>query len=164
MLNLEPGMIIWTWITFFFVLIILSKVALKPMLSAIKNREDGIRKDLEEARKQREEAEALLQKHQELLAGAEEEAHRLLKENQQLAEKTRQELLEKARQESEKLLEKAKTEIEQEKESALASLKAEVADLAIGAAEKIILQTLDKNKQKTIVEEYIKSMPKSLNN
>ena len=164
MLNLEPGMILWTWITFFVVLLILSKVALKPMLSAIKSREDGIREDLEEARRQREEAEAILQKHQEMLAGAEEEAHRLLKENQQLAEKTRQELLKRAREESDKLLEKAKSEIEREKESALASLKAEVADLAIGAAEKIILQSLDKNKQKTIVEEYMKSMPKSLNN
>jgi len=164
MLNLEPGMMLWTWITFFIVLIILSKVALKPMLSAIKNREDGIRQDLEEARKQREEAEALLQKHQEMLAGAEDEARRLLKENQQLAEKARQELIEKARQESEKLIEKAKDEIDQQKESALASLKAEVADLAVGAAEKIILQTLDKDKQKAIVEEYIKTMPKSLNN
>jgi len=164
MLNLEPGMMLWTWITFFIVLIILSKVALKPMLSAIKNREDGIRQDLEEARKQREEAEALLQKHQEMLAGAEDEARRLLKENQQLAEKARQELIEKARQESEKLIEKAKDEIDQQKESALASLKAEVADLAVGAAEKIILQTLDKDKQKAIVEEYIKTMSKSLNN
>ncbi|HGY56853.1 MAG TPA: ATP synthase F0 subunit B [Caldithrix abyssi] len=164
MLNLEPGMILWTWITFFIVLIILSKVALKPMLTAIKNREDGIREDLEKARQQREEAEALLQKHQEMLAGAEEEARKLLKENQQMAEKARQELIEKARQESEKLLERAKEEIDQQKESALASLKAEVADLAVGAAEKIILQTLDKDKQKAIVEEYIKTMPKSVNN
>lgn len=157
-------MILWTWITFFIVLIILSKVALKPMLTAIKNREDGIREDLEKARQQREEAEALLQKHQEMLAGAEEEARKLLKENQQMAEKARQELIEKARQESEKLLERAKEEIDQQKESALASLKAEVADLAVGAAEKIILQTLDKDKQKAIVEEYIKTMPKSVNN
>ncbi len=157
-------MILWTWITFFIVLIILSKVALKPMLTAIKNREDGIRKDLEKARQQREEAEALLQKHQDMLAGAEEEARKLLKENQQMAEKARQELIEKARQESEKLLERAKEEIDQQKESALASLKAEVADLAVGAAEKIILQTLDKDKQKAIVEEYIKTMPKSVNN
>ncbi len=164
MLNLEPGMILWTWITFFIVLIILSKVALKPMLTAIKNREDGIREDLEKARQQREEAEALLQKHQDMLAGAEEEARKLLKENQQMAEKARQELIEKARQESEKLLERAKEEIDQQKESALASLKAEVADLAVGAAEKIILQTLDKDKQKAIVEEYIKTMPKSVNN
>ena len=164
MLDLDPGMIVWTWITFFVVLIILSKVALKPMLAAIKGREEGIRNDLEEAKKQREEAENLMEKHQKMLAGAEEEAHRLLKENQQLAEKSRQDLLEQARTEADKLIEKAKVEIDQQKESALSSLKSEVADLAVGAAEKIILQNLDKEKQKSVVDEYIKSMPKSLDN
>jgi len=61
MLNLDPGMIIWTWITFFIVLAILSKVALKPILGVIETREKTIREDLEQAQKQREEAEKLLQ-------------------------------------------------------------------------------------------------------
>lgn len=164
MLDLDPGMIIWTWITFFVVLIILSKIALKPMLEAIKSREDGIRNDLEQAKNQREEAEATLEKHQKLMAGAEAEAQKILKENKALADKARQELMDDARQDAEKLLEKAKSEIERQKDSALASLKAEVADLAVGAAEKIIIQNLDKEKQKSVVDEYIKSMPKSINN
>ncbi len=164
MLNLDPGMMIWTWITFFIVLFILSRIALKPILGAIESREKLIREDLEKAKQQREEAEGLLEKHRQLIAGAEHEAQKLIKESQQLAEKARQEIIENARQESSRLVEKARQEIEHEKESALASLKAEVADLAIGAAEKIILQTLDKEKQKKVVDEYIKSMPKSIKN
>ncbi|RLD11375.1 ATP synthase F0 subunit B [candidate division KSB1 bacterium] len=164
MLNLDPGMIIWTWITFLTVLVILSKVALKPILGAIENREKTIREDLAQAQQQREEAQQLLEKHKELMANAEGEAQKMLKEARELADKKRQELLEQARNESQKLIEQAKAEIQHEKESALASLKAEVADLAVGAAEKIILHNLDEKKQKAIVDEYIKSLPKNVNN
>jgi len=164
MLDLDPGMIIWTWITFFLVLIILYKIALKPILGAIESREKAIRDDLEQAQRQRDEAEALLERHRQMMSGAEAEAQKMIKESQALAEKARQEILEKARQESNKLVEKAREEIEQQKNSALASLRAEVADLAIGAAEKIILQNLDEDKQKQVVDEYIKTIPKSIKN
>jgi F-type H+-transporting ATPase subunit b len=161
MLNLDPGMMIWTWVTFLIVLGILSKLALKPMLTAINNREDQIRGDIENAKKQRDEAEELLNKHKELMASAESEAHKIIKENQQLAEKTKQSMIDEARKESEKIIENAKKEINRQKESALSSLRAEVADLAIGAAEKIIIQKLDKREHDNVINEYIKSMPKS---
>ncbi len=164
MLDIDPGMIIWTWITFFVVLVILYKIALKPILAAIDSREKSIHDDIEKAQKQRDEAQALLAKHQEMLDQAEAEAQKLFKESKAQADKAREELIEKAREESAKLVGKAKEEIEQQKESALASLKEEVADLAVGAAEKIILQNLDAKKQKVVVDEYIKSMPKTLKN
>lgn len=78
MLDLDPGMMIWTWITFFIVLILLSKLALKPMLNAINNREDQIRGDIDTAKKQRDEAEELLNQHKELMAGAESEAQKIV--------------------------------------------------------------------------------------
>ena len=164
MLDIDPGMIIWTWITFGIVLIILSKLALKPILTAIDNREQAIRGDIEEAQKQRDEAAAMLDKHKQLMDSAETEAQNLFKESRLQADKAREEMIVKAREESARLVEKAKEEIEQQKESALVSLKAEVADLAIGAAEKIILHDLDENKHKVVVDEYIKSMPKTLKN
>ncbi len=164
MLNLDPGMMIWTWITFLVVLAVLSKVALKPILATIENREKAIREDLEQAHKQREEAQQLLEQHRKMMAEAESEAQRLLKESRELAEQKRQELLSQAKEESQKIVEMAKKEIEQEKENALTSLKSEIADLAVTAAEKIIMHNLDKDKQKTIVDEYIKGLPKSAKN
>jgi len=164
MLDIDPGMIIWTWITFFVVLAILYKIALKPILATIDNREKSIRDDIEQAQKQRDDAEALLAKHKELMDSAEAEAQKLFKESRAQADKAREAMIEKSRQESAKLLEKAKDEIEHQKDSALASLRAEVADLAVGAAEKIILHNLDGKKQKVVVDEYIKSMPKTLKN
>lgn len=164
MLNLDPGMMIWTWITFLVVLAVLSKVALKPILATIENREKAIRDDLEQAQKQREEAQQLLEQHRKMMAEAESEAQRLLKESRELAEQKRQEMLSQAKEESQKIVEMAKKEIEQEKENALTSLKSEIADLAVTAAEKIIMHNLDKDKQKTIVDEYIKDLPKSAKN
>jgi F-type H+-transporting ATPase subunit b len=164
MLDLDPGMMIWTWITFIIVLVLLSKLALKPMLTAINNREDQIRNDIDEARKQREESEGILKKHQELIDGAEAEAQKIINENKQLAEKTKQSMVESARAEADKIIENAKKEIEQQKESALASLRSEVAELAVGAAERIIIKKLDKSEHEKVVEEYLKSMPKSIKN
>ncbi|MEJ2054376.1 MAG: F0F1 ATP synthase subunit B [Calditrichaceae bacterium] len=164
MLKLDPGMIIWTWLAFLFVLAILSKVALKPMLNVINKRENQIRGDIENAIKQRDEAEELLNKHRQMLSGAEDEAQKIIKENQRLAEKNKQAMIDEARKEAEKIIENSKAEIERQKDSALNSLRAEIADLAIGAAEKIIIQKLDKTEHDNVINEYIKNMPKSEQN
>lgn len=164
MLDLDPGMIFWTWVTFFVVFLLLYKLALKPMLTAISNRENGIKENIDNAKQQREEAESLLQEHRELMEKADSEGQKIIRENQQLAEKTKQEIIEDARSESGKIITQAKEEIEWQKNSALASLRAEVADLAINAAEQIIIQNLDKESHKKVVDEYLKSMPKSFNN
>ncbi|HHM02631.1 MAG TPA: ATP synthase F0 subunit B [Caldithrix abyssi] len=164
MLQLDPGMMIWTWITFFVVLILLYKVALKPILSAISEREDSIRTDIEDARRQREEAEALLEKHRKMVAEADMEAQKMIREAQSLAEKSRAEIVDKAREEATVLVEKAKMEIEKQKDDALKSLRAEVVDLALGAAEKVLLQVVDKETNKKVVDDYLTSMPKSIKN
>jgi F-type H+-transporting ATPase subunit b len=164
MLDLDPGMMIWTWITFFIVLAILSKIALKPILSAIQARDDEIKNNLEDAEKQRKESEALLEQHRKLIAEAESQAQSIIKENQALAEKKKQEIIDQARAEYEKQLQKAQEDIKHEKEKALESLRAEVADLAIGAAQKIIVQDLDDPKHHKVVDEYIKSLNQSLDN
>jgi F-type H+-transporting ATPase subunit b len=164
MLNLDPGMIVWTWITFFIVFGLLVKYALNPMITAINNREESIRNDIESAEKQRTEAEELLEEHKKMMQGAEEKSREIIKENQHLAEKTRQEVIDAAKQEAEKFIIKAKEELERQKDTALSSLKAEVADLAVGAAEKIMVQSLDAKKQTAIVDEYINTMPKESKN
>ena len=67
MLNLDPGMMIWAWITFGVLLFILYKVAWKPILSNIDKREKTIQESLDKAQKAQEEAESLLQKHEQLM-------------------------------------------------------------------------------------------------
>lgn len=163
-LELDPGMMIWTWITFIIFAFILHKTALKPLLTSITNREDTVRNDIEEAKKAREEAEELLITHKKMIAQADAEGQRVLNEAQELAKKAREEIVEKARQEATKVIEKARQEIEKQRDDAIKSLKEEVVDLAIGAAEKILTQAIDKDTNKKVVDDYISSMPKSLKN
>lgn len=164
MLELNPGMTIWTWITFAVFAFLLSKIALKPLISAINKREEDIKNNIEGAKKEHEEAAALLEKHKQMIADADAEAQRVIKEAQDLAEKTRSEIIEKSREEAAAVVEKAKAEIEKQREDAIAALKAEVVDLAIGAAEKILTQNIDKESNKKVVDDFISSMPKSLKN
>jgi len=163
-LELDPGMMFWTWITFLTFAIVLYKMALKPLLTSITNREDSIRNDLDDATKQRQEAEELLAKHKKMIAEADAEAQRVINEAQELAKKSREEIVEKAREEATLVVEKARQEIERQHTDAIKALKQDVVDLAIGAAEKILTQAIDKNVHKKVIDEYIGSMPKSQKN
>ncbi len=164
MLDLDPGLMIWAWVTFFVLLFILYKVAWKPILATIDKREKSIQDSLDRAEKAKEEAEAILEKHNQLMKSAEEDSQRMLKENRDLADKSRQEILEQAKQNADKLIEKAKMEIAKERDDALHALRGEVADLTIAATRKIIGESLDEEKQKSIISDFIKKMPNSIQN
>jgi F-type H+-transporting ATPase subunit b len=164
MLELDPGVMIWAWITFFVLLLLLYKLAWKPILATIEKREQTIQDSLDRAEKAREEAEALLEQHNQLMRSAEEDAQRLLKENRELSEKSRLEILEQAKQSAEKLIENAKSAIEKEKQDALTALRVEVADLAVNATKKIIGESLDDKKQREIVSDYLGKIPDTMQN
>ena len=74
------------------------------------------------------------------------------------------EILEQAKQNADKLIEKAKMEIAKERDDALHALRGEVADLTIAATRKIIGESLDEEKQKSIISDFIKKMPNSIQN
>ena len=159
MLNLDPGMMMWGWITFVFLLILLYKFSWKPILSTIDKRENTIQDSLDSAKNAQDEAELLLTKHQEMIRSAEEEAQKLIRENKELAEKSKQDIIAQANQSAQELLAKAKNEIEKEKESAMLALRSEIADLAISATKKIIGENLDEVRNRKVVEDLIQKIP-----
>jgi F-type H+-transporting ATPase subunit b len=164
MLDLDPGMMIWAWITFVILLTLLYRFAWKPILSVVDKRERTIQDSLDKAKQAQEEAEALLNRHQEMMQKAEEEARKFLSENRELAEKSKHDILEQARQSAQTILDKAKQEIEREKEAAVLALRSEVADLAISATRKIIGESLDEARQRSLIEEYVGKIPKTTKN
>ena len=158
--SLEPGMMIWVWVTFGILLFLLSKFAWKPILNAIESRETYVRDTLEKANSANEEAQSLLEEHQKLMANAEAEAQKMLKENKALVEKNREELLAQARNDADDLLEKAKKEIDNQKVAAKNEIRDMVADLSIGIAEKLLSEKLDANKHQKLIDSYIDEMSK----
>ncbi len=161
MLEINPGLILWTILTFLIVLVILRAVAWKPLLGVLSAREEKIRASLLQAEEAQSKAQQLLEDNRRQLAQAEEQAQRIMKEGREMGEKLKTEIVERAHLTSRQMVEQAKDEIVREKESALNELRAEVADLAIGVAGKILDANLDTPKQRQLVDTAIRQIRKS---
>ena len=160
MLDINPGLILWTVITFMVVLAILRFAAWKPLVGALTAREEKIRASLHDAQEAQQQARALLEENRKQLALAEEQSQRILKEGRAMAERLKSEILEKADASARHAITQAQEEIQREKEAALIQLRSEVADLAILAAGKILDANLDTAKQRTLVDAVIRDINK----
>jgi F-type H+-transporting ATPase subunit b len=157
--DINPGLTLWTAITFVFLLIVLGKFAWGPIVRMLAERERTIRDAIEAAKKERLEAERLLGEQKEALARAQRDAAELAKKNQQEVEALRQDLTARARKEADELVAAARRQISEEMAKAKAELRTQVADLAIDAAARLVKANLDEKAQRQLVEEYIAQLP-----
>jgi F-type H+-transporting ATPase subunit b len=158
-MDLRPGLAIWTALTFILLLVVLSKFAWKPIVKMLDERERSIRDAIEQAKKERLEAEKLLADQKSVLGQAQREAAELAQKSKQEVEALRADLTAKARKEADDMVGSARKQIQDEKAKALAELKGQVADLAIDAARRLIQSSLDEKSQRKLVEEYIAQLP-----
>jgi F-type H+-transporting ATPase subunit b len=161
MLDINPGLILWTIVTFVLLLAVLRKFAWGPIVGALSDREQGIRKAIEDAQKAQAESQKILEENRKQLAKADEEARRILNEGRALAEQLKNDITEKANQQSRRMIEQAKQEIDRDKEAALAQLRGEVASLAVLAAGKILNETLDASRHQKLIDDILKNLPKN---
>ncbi len=157
--DLNPGLTLWTAITFLVLLVVLSRFAWGPIVSMLNERERTIGDAIDAAKKERAEAERLLGDQKAALAKAQREAADLARRNQAEVETLRQELTAKARKEADQLVTEARRQIAEEIQKAKADLKGQVADLAIDAASRLVKANLDDKAQRALVEEYIAQLP-----
>jgi F-type H+-transporting ATPase subunit b len=159
MLKIEPGLLIWTIITFIFLLVILRKVAWGPILAALEQREGTIRSSLQEAQRARQEAEQLLARNQQLLTDANQEVGRLLEQGRTEAERLRASITEQAREEAQRFTEVARRDIEREKQLAVQELKSTAADLALTAAGRLLKTEITSQDHRRLVTEFLERFP-----
>jgi F-type H+-transporting ATPase subunit b len=155
LLSADPGLIVWTIVTFLLLLGILWKFAWNPILGALDARELAIQKTIDDAERLQAEAEAVLQEHQKRMAEARAEGNRILDEARQAGEHMKKDILDKARLESEKVLERAHRQLELETEQAIQTIRAQAADLALRAAEKVIERSLTHADHRRFADEAI---------
>ena len=158
LLNVNPGLIFWTTLTFLLLMFILYKLAWKPILTAVGNRENHIRDSLEKADKMQKEAEEKLESYQQMLENAKKETQEILNNGRKTAEAFREESLTKSKEEASRILEKTKKEISLEREKALAEIRRLVVDLSLAAASKLVERSLTGPDNQKIVENYLKEM------
>lgn len=151
----EIGLMFWTLVTFLILLVLLAKFAWGPILKAMNAREDGIRGEIDNARKEREEAQRLLDEHRALLNQARKERAEAVEAGRRDAERLKADILEDARKQREQLVQSAQVQIDAGLRQARSELKGEAADLAIRAAGKLIGSSLDNATQRKLVEDYL---------
>lgn len=164
LLKVDPGLMIWTVITFVALLIVLRFVVWKPLLAMLDERERRIRDALSGAERARHEAERTLVEYRETLSRAEVEARERIQKATELAHQERERIVSESHHHATRLVEDAKAEIQHEKERALRELRQTVGDLAIQAASKLLDENLDNARNRKIVDDFIGRLPVSSKN
>lgn len=151
LLSVSVGTVFWASVSFLIVLFLLSKLAWKPIVQSLKDREEGIANALNEAERARLEMQKLQAGNEQLLKEAREERDLILKEAKVVAEKLRADAMTKTQADADRMIAAAKAEIETQKKAAIAELKNSVATLSIDIAEKLVREKLtDSDKQKAL--------------
>jgi len=161
LLQVNPGLIIWTLVTFLVLLFILRKIAWKPILTALDNREKEIEDSISKAEQARDEARKILEENQANLAKVEGESKKIIEQSRTYAENLKEQMLKDSKKQAQKIIEDAATEIERKKNAAFEELKNQIAEISVNAAEKIMKENLDSEKNKTIVNKYLNEISKN---
>lgn len=150
------SLIFWTTITFILFFILLRKFAWKPILGAVKGREDSINEALSSAETARREMQNLTAENERILQEARLERDSLLKEAREMREKMIADSKADAQAEGARMIEQAKTAILAEKNAAMAELKSQVSSLSLSIAEKVLKDELsNKEAQTKLIENML---------
>jgi len=153
------GLIFWTSIIFIILLLILGKVAWKPINKMINNRNQSIEDALNMAEKAREEMKQLKAGNEQIMIEARIERDNILKEARELKEQIVAEAKQEAGKEAEKLKKNASMEIAAQKAAAVEEIRNQVLDLSILVAEKVIRREVkDKKDNQVLVDDILKDV------
>jgi F-type H+-transporting ATPase subunit b len=154
------GLFFWTAVVFLILLILLRKFAWKPIMTALKQRQESIDNALKEAEKARAEMAELKAENERIRKEALEERDQILQEANKARDQKIQQAEQEAQEKADKMIEDARKQIEQERSKAFAEVQEQAAEIAVDVAEKILRRQFeDKNKQ----SDYAKSLIQELN-
>jgi len=156
--SLDPGVSIWALVVFALLLFLLKKFAWKPIIQALEEREKNIKESLEKAKEAQQDSLRIATEQAAILNQAKLEAAKILKESKALAEDLSQKIKAEAQLEKQRMLETGLREIEAAKKDALIQIKAQASTLAIYAAEKLIMQSLNTEDHKKLVDKLIEEI------
>jgi F-type H+-transporting ATPase subunit b len=150
------GLIFWTTVTFIILLVLLRKLAWKPILNAVKSRELSIEEALQSAEKARKEMENLTADNERILREARGEREQILKEAREMKDGILNEAREAAKKETEKMLQIARESIQNEKMAAITDLRNSVGQLSLEIASKILKSEINTpEKHNALIEEMV---------
>ncbi len=155
MLNFDFWSIFWAVLNILILFVLLRIFLFKPINKIMDDRTQSIQKDIDDAAKAKEDAEALKQQYADSIGEAKEEAGRILREAHDAAENERAAILSRSHEEADKIVSAAGESIENERKRVIQQAHSQIADLAIEAASKVVSANLDDEKNRKLVDEFL---------
>ena len=146
---------IWTWVLFGIVFFVLAKFAWKPLREQLEARENRIRETVEKADRVKSEAEALLEKHREMMDRATADAQAIINEGREAGERVRREVAAAGEKEAQEFVERARKEIDLETKKAVDEIRREAVDLSLLAAGRILERSLEDEDHRKLADQVV---------
>jgi F-type H+-transporting ATPase subunit b len=155
LIQVTPGLMIWTIVCFAITYFVLRKYAFGPIQTMIDARRERIEQAITEADGARDEARHLLEEHRKLIGQAKSESEEILSEARRIADAQRERVREETEEDRQRRLEETRRQIEQATHQALGQIREEVGKLSLLAAEKITRKSLTSDDQQRLIDEAL---------
>ena len=154
----DPGLYIWTILTFLVLLTLLAKFAWGPLLKALESRQDTIRRSLDDAQKAKAELERLQQESAQIVRQARVDADAIISQSRTDGAQLREEIRAKAKEDADGIIKNAERQIQLETTRAIQQIRHEAIDLSVEIASKIIQRNLSKEDNEKLIAEALKQV------
>ena len=154
----DPGLYIWTIVTFLVLLALLAKFAWRPLLEALDTRQNAIRKSLDDAQQARQDLERLNAESAQIIARSRQEADAIITQSRADGERLREEIRQKARGEADLIVKNAERQIQLETSRALEQIRHEAVELSVMIASKIIQRNLTREDNERLIDEALRQV------
>ncbi|HEY5619059.1 MAG TPA: F0F1 ATP synthase subunit B [Vicinamibacterales bacterium] len=154
----DPGLFIWTILTFLILVGLLARFAWRPLLQALERRQATIAQALEDAQRARQELERLQRESAQMMATARADAESVLARSRSDAEALREELKQKARAEAAAIVKNAERQIQLETARAIQQIRHEAVDLSVAIASKILQRQVSREDNEALIQEALKQI------
>ena len=154
----DPGLFIWTILTFLALVFLLAKFAWRPLLEALDTRQQGIRKALDDAQTAKRELEQLEQQSVQILRKARADAEAMMVQTRADGDRLREEMRQKAKAEAEGIMRNAERQIQLETGRAIQQIRAEAVDLSVSIASKILQRNISKEDNERLIADALKQV------
>jgi len=158
LVQVDPGLFIWTIVTFLVLLALLAKFAWRPLLEALESRQSAIRKALDDAQQAKQELERVNQESAQIVNRARVDAEAIITQSRSDGDRLREEIRQKARTEADHIVKNAERQIQLETSRALEQIRREAVDLSVMIASKIIQRNLSKEDNQRLIDEALKQV------
>ncbi len=137
---------------------LLNKYAFGPLFGIMEKRKQIVLGELEQAEANRKESSALLEEQRKAIEEARKEAQEIIEQSRKVSVKSAEELIEAAKNEAQRIKENALQEITSERNLAIAELRAQVGEMSVRIASKIIEKEVDSKAQGELIDNYLKEV------